>query len=132
MTNAPYREISNLLHSVSSGMAELDLEVKEIVGVSQDVYRLWNLESYIPDLTDRLKENQEKLNQVFDRLEALTGRGRTDFNTLSAAYQDLEKDHRRYLPYYQQCGHPEQYLYCGIRMGDNGDESLPASRHRVH
>ena len=28
MTNAPYREISNLLHSVSSGMAELDLEVK--------------------------------------------------------------------------------------------------------
>nr|WP_302111077.1 extracellular solute-binding protein [uncultured Acetatifactor sp.] len=91
VTNAPYREISNLLHSVSSGMAELDLEVKEIVGVSQDVYRLWNLESYIPDLTDRLKENQEKLNQVFDRLEALTGRGRTDFNTLSAAYQDLEK-----------------------------------------
>ena len=28
---------------------------------------------------------------MFDRLEALTGRGRTDFNTLSAAYQDLEK-----------------------------------------
>lgn len=91
VTNAPYREISNLLHSVSSGMSELDLEVKEIVGVSQDVYRLWNLESYIPDLTDRLKENQDKLNQVFHRLEKLTGRDRTDFNTLSAAYQDLEK-----------------------------------------
>lgn len=91
VTNAPYREISNLLHSVSSGMAELDLEVKEIIGVSQDVYRLWNLESYIPDLTDRLKKNEEMLNQVFDRMEELTGRDRTDFNTLSAAYHDLEK-----------------------------------------
>jgi len=89
--NAPYKEAAQLLHSVASDMADLDLDIKEIIGVNEDVYRLWNLEDYIPNLSDDLNGYKERLDQVFVKLENLTGRNQTEFNTLSAAYQDLQK-----------------------------------------
>lgn len=91
VTNAPYRTTYHILHSLSSRLAALELEVREIVGISEDIYRLWDLEEYIPDLTGRLQTFRDDLDLAFDELEKLTGRERTDFNTLSAAYEDLEK-----------------------------------------
>lgn len=91
VTNAPYRTIKNLLHKTNEGLTQLDLYVRELLGTDEDVYRLWKIEEYIPDLKDTLNGYVSVLNEALRLLQNLTGRSRTDFGTLTAAVSDMEE-----------------------------------------
>ena len=50
----PYRDVYHTLTDMMQEISDLSLEVKKLTGNTQDRYRTWDIERFIPDTEDRL------------------------------------------------------------------------------
>ena len=64
----PYRNSFHHVVSIMEEMTELSLEIKRLTGNTTDRFRNWRLESYIPDVKDRLTGWIETLEHVQEGL----------------------------------------------------------------
>jgi ABC-type glycerol-3-phosphate transport system substrate-binding protein len=51
----PYREAYENVVTIMSEITDLSLEIKKLTGNTSDRYRTWRLETYIPDIAERLE-----------------------------------------------------------------------------
>jgi len=68
----PYRNAYDNLTMVMDEITELSLEIKQITGNTQDRYRTWNLEEYIPDINSRMDKWISTLEHVREQLGTYT------------------------------------------------------------
>lgn len=71
--NSPYRDVYERLTSVVSRMKALDLYIKEITGRDSDIYRIWHLERYLPDIEQDMQQMYTELDAVGKELESILG-----------------------------------------------------------
>ena len=65
----PYRDAYEHVITVMDEMTELSLEIKRLTGNTVDRFRRWRLESFIPDVEDRLLRWIDTLEHVYAGLE---------------------------------------------------------------
>lgn len=79
------------LSRVVAEMNQLTLDIRTITGNRVDTYRDWNIETYIPDLSERLQAIIDTLDDVFVNLNALSNQENVStWNTLSIISDQME------------------------------------------
>lgn len=64
----PYRNAYEHVVQLMEEMTDLSLEIRRLTGNTQDRYRTWRLENYIPDINDRLARWIDTLEHVHEGL----------------------------------------------------------------
>lgn len=64
----PYRRAFEHITQMMDEITELSLEIKKLTGNTVDNYRNWDLETYIPDVSERLQGWIDTLDMIYDGL----------------------------------------------------------------
>jgi len=91
VTAAPYADIQRDLLNTVGAIRGLDMNLRQIIGNEVDPFRIWNLESYIPDISERLLNYAYELENIMAELSALTGFGVNEYRALQSAVRDLRR-----------------------------------------
>ncbi|MCL2360258.1 MAG: extracellular solute-binding protein [Defluviitaleaceae bacterium] len=91
VTLAPYTVVSDALFEAVGRVRQLDMDLRAIIGNEVDPFRIWNLESYIPDIAVRLDAYADAFEDIMYELSAITGFGAGEYRALQAAVRDLRR-----------------------------------------
>jgi len=91
VTTAPYSEISDALFAAIGGIRDLDMSLRSVIGNEVDLFRIWNLESYLPHLAQSLMHYANQLEDIMFKLAELSGFGVDEYRALQAAVRDLRQ-----------------------------------------
>ena len=93
--NEPYFDIYYDLLHIAEEIRALDLYIKGITGVFNDrqvdTHRIFQLERYIPDLSDRLATMANNVEAQMDRLSDITGAPAASFDQLRHEVRNLNR-----------------------------------------
>lgn len=92
----PYQRAYEHITQIMDEITDLSLEIKRLTGNTVDNYRNWELETYIPDVSDRLEAWIETLYMVYDGLLTYSQYDEpgelTNINLAIAQLEKLAKD----------------------------------------
>ena len=91
VTAAPYTHIQYALLNTVGAIRGLDMNLRAIIGNEVDPFRIWNVESYIPDIAERLTRYSNELEAIMAELSTLTGFGVNEYRALQSAVGDLRR-----------------------------------------
>jgi len=91
VTVAPYAAISDALFEAIGMVRQLDMDLRAIIGNEVDPFRIWNLENYIPDISQRLNTYADSFEMIIKELSDLTGFSTSEYRALQSAVQDLRR-----------------------------------------
>jgi len=95
ITSEPYKDIILNLENFTKELRELDFFIKEITGVDAtdkvDRFKIWNLENYIPDLSQKLLSYSDTLSGINDELKVMMKTNRDIFSVLASNAKDLQR-----------------------------------------
>ena len=64
----PHAEEIKKLKEIMTGISSVGLDIKSVAGMSSDANRTWDIESYIPGVTDRLNGYKNELSEIYSRM----------------------------------------------------------------
>lgn len=88
-TVAPYREAIQRLDVLMTQIRELSLTIKKVTGNSTDRYRTWNMEEFVPGITENLAAMADEVDSVYALIAEVCGREPSFASTLQVASANL-------------------------------------------
>ena len=88
--SAPYQHIFDSLNEVITKINALSIEIRKITGNSKDTNRTWDMESYIPGLSDKLNKWAEELRNNYETLGGISNGDASFASSLLVAATNLE------------------------------------------
>lgn len=61
------------INAISNELSEIGLDLQQVAGSNADVNRTWEIETYIPGVTEHLKSLRQRLLDVYDQLSKMSG-----------------------------------------------------------
>ena len=61
------------INAISSELSSIGLDLQQVAGSNADVNRTWDIETYIPGVTEKLEDLRQRLLQVYEDLGAMSG-----------------------------------------------------------
>lgn len=61
------------INAISAELSEIGLDLQQVAGSNADVNRTWDIETYIPGVTQRLQSLQQRLLDVYEELGRMSG-----------------------------------------------------------
>lgn len=90
------QRLTDEIHAVMMDMNRVGVEIKKIVGISDDVNRVWKMEQYMPDLDARMDGWRAQLDACYADLAALCDAqapgGAVDLRIASSMIASLQRD----------------------------------------
>lgn len=91
VTVGDYKEIYSQIDELMKNVNQLGTELLRITGGVSDENRTWDLESYMPDATDRIKKYAEQADKIYEQLEKIDGKEPVYAMDLQTASDKLRK-----------------------------------------
>ncbi|MCL2378398.1 MAG: extracellular solute-binding protein [Defluviitaleaceae bacterium] len=91
VTSAPYDYLRGRLMETVGGIRTLDMTLRSVMGNDVDPFKLWDLESYVPDLSAQLITRAYELEEIMHGLHELTGFNISGYRALQSAASDLRR-----------------------------------------
>jgi ABC-type glycerol-3-phosphate transport system substrate-binding protein len=95
VTSEPYNEVYQALMDISSDILKIDIKVKEVTGVTTDdrvdLYKIYDLDTYLPDLSKDLKALSLRVNEQIVELSKLSGSSASEFDVIKSEADILRK-----------------------------------------
>lgn len=85
--DAVYKEIKEIMADIN----DLAMSIKKLVGNNTDKNRTWDVEDYLPDVSQRLAFMEERTNTIYQTLREIVGKEPTFANNLRYAATNLRK-----------------------------------------
>lgn len=61
------------INAISSELSSIGLDLQQVAGSNADVNRTWDIETYIPGVTEHLEQLRQRLLKVYDKLGSMSG-----------------------------------------------------------
>lgn len=61
------------INAISSELSSIGLDLQQVAGSNADVNRTWDIETYIPGVTEHLEQLRQRLLKVYDELGSMSG-----------------------------------------------------------
>lgn len=61
------------INAISSELSAIGLDLQQVAGSNADVNRTWDIETYIPGVTEHLEQLRQRLLKVYDELGSMSG-----------------------------------------------------------
>lgn len=61
------------INAISSELSSIGLDLQQVAGSNADVNRTWDIETYIPGVTEHLEQLNQRLLKVYDELGSMSG-----------------------------------------------------------
>lgn len=92
------------INAISSELSAIGLDLQQVAGSNADVNRTWDIETYIPGVTEHLESLRQRLLQVYDELSAMSGTAASSCANLKQAAGIIQQALKRpdKLPTYVQ------------------------------
>lgn len=71
LDGTPVQAVTEQLTAMLNEISEIGLELKKVAGTSASEYRTWDIESYIPGVTEKLTGFRDQLMDIYGQLGAL-------------------------------------------------------------
>ncbi len=88
-TVEPYIPEINRLGALMTKIRDLSLDVKKVTANSTDKYRTWNMEEFIPGISDELYGMEAEIESIYDAIEEKCGKTPSFASTLNVAAANL-------------------------------------------
>jgi len=86
---APYEEEITKLNQIMGEIRELSLDIKKVTGNSTDKYRSWNMNDFIPGISDSLYGIADEMDAVYCAIESKCDRKPSFASTLKVASANI-------------------------------------------
>lgn len=83
------------INAISSELSAIGLDLQQVAGSNADVNRTWDIETYIPGVTQHLEELRQRLLKVYDELGAMSGTTASSCANLKQAAGIIEQALKR-------------------------------------
>lgn len=91
-TSVPSMEaIVQEINAINNELSEIGLDLQQVAGSNADVNRTWEIETYIPGVTDHLKTLRKRLLAVYDQLSQMSGTSAASCANLKQAAGIIEQ-----------------------------------------
>lgn len=81
--------------AISNELSEIGLDLQQVAGGNADPNRTWQIETYIPGITDHLEQLQQQLLDLYDEMCGLSGTAASSCVSLKQAASIIEQCLRR-------------------------------------
>ena len=83
------------INQISAELSEIGLDLQQVAGSNADANRTWDIESYIPGVTDHLYDLQQRLTALYDSLSNSSGTAASSCVNLKQAASIIEQALKR-------------------------------------
>ena len=83
------------INAISSELSSIGLDLQQVAGSNADVNRTWDIETYIPGVTDHLEQLRQRLLKVYDELGSMSGTTASSCANLKQAAGIIEQALKR-------------------------------------
>ena len=83
------------INAISSELSSIGLDLQQVAGSNADVNRTWDIETYIPGVTDHLEQLRQRLLKVYDELGSMSGTTASSCANLTQAAGIIEQALKR-------------------------------------
>lgn len=83
------------INAISSELSSIGLDLQQVAGSNADVNRTWDIETYIPGVTEHLEQLRQRLLKVYDKLGSMSGTTASSCANLKQAAGIIEQALKR-------------------------------------
>ena len=83
------------INAISSELSSIGLDLQQVAGSNADVNRTWDIETYIPGVTEHLEQLRQRLLKVYDELGSMSGTTASSCANLKQAAGIIEQALKR-------------------------------------
>ncbi len=90
LDGAPIERFISRVREISSDISDLGIEIGKLSGDKVSAYRNWEIESYFPGITDKLKGYSDELKTLFTEFKQMSGANAKAATNLNLAAENLD------------------------------------------